>query len=71
MLLRLVSFGATSAATALLVLVFMALPAQRFDPANAYFQPQNIYASGLVGTSTLALTFDDGPSGYTESLLDT
>jgi peptidoglycan-N-acetylglucosamine deacetylase len=70
MLLRLVSFLATAAVTSALALVFMTLPAQRIDQANAYFQPTNIYRSGLVGTRTLALTFDDGPSAHTHELLD-
>lgn len=70
MLLRLVSFGTTAAVTVALALVFMTLSAQRFEPANAYFQPGNIYSSGLVGTKALALTFDDGPSSYTDKLLD-
>jgi peptidoglycan/xylan/chitin deacetylase (PgdA/CDA1 family) len=71
MLLRLASFVATAAVTCALALVFMTLPAQRIDQANAYFQPKNIYRSGLVGTRTLALTFDDGPSAFTNELLDT
>jgi len=71
MLLRLVSFVATAVVTVALALVFMTLPAQRIDPANAYFQPGNIYSSGLVGSGVLALTFDDGPSVFTDDLLDT
>ena len=35
----------------------------------AYFQQSNIFQSGLRGTHTLALTFDDGPSASTPSLL--
>ncbi len=70
MLLRSVSFAATAALTTVLALVFTTFPAPRIDPANAYFQPTNIYRSGLVGTHALALTFDDGPSAYTSELLD-
>ncbi len=71
MLLKLVSFVGTAAVTAALALIFMTLPAQRFEPANAYFQETNIYRSGLQGTRKLALTFDDGPSAMTGELLDT
>lgn len=70
MLLRALSFVATAVATAVLVLVFVTLPPSQIEPANAYFQPGNIYRSGLVGTKTLALTFDDGPSAFTGPLLD-
>ena len=42
MLFRLVSFAGTAALTAGLALVFMTLPAQRYEPANAYFQETNI-----------------------------
>ena len=62
MLLRLVSLVGTVAVTGALALIFMTLPAQQFEPANAYFQETNIYRSGLQGTHKLALTFDDGPS---------
>lgn len=71
MLLRALSFIATAVATAVLVLAFVTLPPSQIEPANAYFQPGNIYRSGLVGTKTLALTFDDGPSAFTGQLLDT
>jgi peptidoglycan/xylan/chitin deacetylase (PgdA/CDA1 family) len=70
MLLRALSFVATAVATAVLVLAFVTLPPSQIEPANAYFQPGNIYRSGLVGTKTLALTFDDGPSAFTGQLLD-
>jgi len=70
MLFRVISFVGTAVLTTALALVFMTLPAQRFEPANAYFQQTNIYRSGLQGTHTLALTFDDGPSAYTGELLD-
>lgn len=36
----------------------------------AYFQAKNIFHSGLVGTHTVALTFDDGPNAYTAAVLD-
>ena len=48
----------------------MLVPSARIDPANAFFQPTNIYSSGLIGTHTLALTFDDGPSAFTDGVLD-
>lgn len=70
MLVRALSFVVTAVGTVALTLFFMTYPASRFDPANAYFQPTNIYRSGLQGTRTLALTFDDGPSAYTGELLD-
>ncbi|MCE9522228.1 MAG: polysaccharide deacetylase family protein [Alphaproteobacteria bacterium] len=70
MLWKFASFVGTAVATTALALVFMTLPAQQFEPANAYFQETNIYRSGLVGTRTLALTFDDGPSAHTGELLD-
>jgi len=37
----------------------------------AWLQPANIYHSGLRGTHTIALTFDDGPNMYTQAVLDT
>ena len=70
MLLKLVSFVGSVAVTGALALVFMTMPAQRFEPANAYFQDTNIYRSGLQGTHKLALTFDDGPSAMTGDLLE-
>jgi len=36
----------------------------------AWFQKDNIFRSGLRGTHTLALTFDDGPNFNTPSVLD-
>ncbi len=71
MLVRVLSLVAAGIATAALALLFMTLPASQIDPANAYFQQTNIYRSGLQGTKTLALTFDDGPSAFTNELLDT
>ena len=70
MLLKTLSYAAIATGTAVLALGFMTYSASRIDPANAYFQETNIYHSGLVGTHTLALTFDDGPSAQTGALLD-
>lgn len=70
MLLRALSFVVTAVATVAMSLFFLTFSASRIDPANAYFQPTNIYRSGLVGTGTLALTFDDGPSAFTHQLLN-
>lgn len=36
----------------------------------AYFQTKNIFHSGLRGTHTVALTFDDGPNANTSGVLD-
>jgi peptidoglycan/xylan/chitin deacetylase (PgdA/CDA1 family) len=36
----------------------------------AYFQTKNIFHSGLRGTHTIALTFDDGPNANTPAVLD-
>jgi peptidoglycan/xylan/chitin deacetylase (PgdA/CDA1 family) len=36
----------------------------------AYFQTKNIFHSGLRGTHTVALTFDDGPNENTREVLD-
>jgi peptidoglycan/xylan/chitin deacetylase (PgdA/CDA1 family) len=36
----------------------------------AYFQTKNIFHSGLRGTHTVALTFDDGPNANTPGVLD-
>lgn len=70
MLFKALSFVATAVATVALVLAFVVLPPSQIEDANAYFQPGTIYRSGLVGTKTLALTFDDGPSNYTNDMLD-
>jgi peptidoglycan-N-acetylglucosamine deacetylase len=40
------------------------------DNEIAYFQTRNIFHSGLVGTHTIALTFDDGPNFNTPAVLD-
>jgi peptidoglycan/xylan/chitin deacetylase (PgdA/CDA1 family) len=70
MVLRLLSITGAAVLTTALGLVLSTLPAPRIDPANAYFQPTNIYSSGLRGTRTIALTIDDGPSAFTSDLLD-
>ena len=70
MIMRISKAAAAVAATLALAFVFVALPASRVENANAYFQQSNIRSSGLVGTKTLALTFDDGPSTFTHELLD-
>lgn len=36
----------------------------------AWFQTRNIFHSGLRDKHTIALTFDDGPDGYTSQVLD-
>jgi peptidoglycan-N-acetylglucosamine deacetylase len=36
----------------------------------AYFQPTNIFHSGLRHSHIVALTFDDGPNEYTRAVLD-
>jgi peptidoglycan/xylan/chitin deacetylase (PgdA/CDA1 family) len=40
------------------------------DDEVAYFQAKNIFHSGLVGTHTIALTFDDGPNQNTPAVLE-
>src|SRR5580692_1958312 len=40
------------------------------DNQVAYFQTKNVFHSGLVGTHTIALTFDDGPNFNTPGVLD-
>src|SRR5215468_4865876 len=40
------------------------------DARLAYFQPRNIYRSGLPQGHTVALTFDDGPNAHTPAVLD-
>lgn len=67
---RFLSSAGTAFAVVSLAFLFLALPASRVENANAYFQPTTIRTSGLVGTRTLALTFDDGPSAFTDELLD-
>lgn len=66
-------WGRVSAAAAL-ALALGATPAAAKSGAPdthlAWFQPHNIYHSGLRGTHTIALTFDDGPDKYTADVLD-
>src|SRR6185436_712232 len=69
-MLRLMSLCAAAMITAVFGAFFAVLPGGPIEPANAYFQQTNIYSSGLIGTHTLALTFDDGPSAYTGPMLD-
>ncbi|MDE2112333.1 MAG: polysaccharide deacetylase family protein [Alphaproteobacteria bacterium] len=40
------------------------------DVQIAWFQSHTIFQSGLRGTHTIALTFDDGPNAYTGAVLD-
>ena len=47
-------------------------PAQAQDSAPtriALFQTRTIFHSGLIGSHTVALTFDDGPNRHTEAVL--
>lgn len=44
--------------------------APRADLKFAWFQPRNIFHSGLRQTHVVALTFDDGPNRYTPAVLD-
>src|SRR5882724_9358933 len=69
-MLRLLSLCAAAMVTVALAAFLAVLPGGPIEPANAYFQQTNIYSSGLVGTHTLALTFDDGPSAFTGRMLD-
>ena len=51
--------------------VALAGPAHPSDRDQiAYFQTKNIFHSGLRGTHTIALTFDDGPNANTSAVLD-
>ena len=64
-MLRLLSLCAAALVAVISAAFLAVLPGGPIEPANAYFQQTNIYSSGLIGTHTLALTFDDGPSAYT------
>lgn len=56
---------------ALLVLAWPILAAAAASSERlALLQDRNIFDSGLPGTHTVALTFDDGPNGYTADALD-
>lgn len=67
---RFLAYVPAGVATVVLAMIFLSVPTTRVENANAYFQPTNIRSSGLTGTKTLALTFDDGPSAFTAELLD-
>jgi peptidoglycan/xylan/chitin deacetylase (PgdA/CDA1 family) len=54
---------------ALAALLFCA-PARAGDMQLAWFKSGNITRSGLQGTHTVALTFDDGPNANTRRVLD-
>jgi len=66
-------WGRLSAA-AIVLLALAVIPAVATSKGSntelAWLQPANIYHSGLRGTHTIALTFDDGPNGYTPAVLD-
>jgi peptidoglycan-N-acetylglucosamine deacetylase len=49
----------------------LAMAAAFPQAANAYFQEKSVVHSGLQGSKTLALTFDDGPTNQTDDVLDT
>ena len=61
-------------AAAIITLALAAMPAGAASKSSnaqlAWLQPDNIYHSGLRGTHTIALTFDDGPNKYTSAVLD-
>src|SRR5215469_2514808 len=61
-------------AAAMIVLALVAMPAVAAsafsNPKFAWLQTDNVYHSGLRGTHTIALTFDDGPNKYTSEVLD-
>jgi len=66
--------GKLSAAAGLLLLLLVSPPAAS-GPSSAntklaYFQPTNIFHSGLRDSHIVALTFDDGPNQYTPAVLD-
>jgi peptidoglycan/xylan/chitin deacetylase (PgdA/CDA1 family) len=67
-------WGRCSAVAGILALLLAAAPAnaanQSRDQQFAWFQPGNVYHSGLRGTHTVALTFDDGPNQHTAEVLD-
>jgi len=67
-------WGRVSAAAGILFLLFGSAVAQSASRAPdmqlAYFQPKNIFHSGLRRSHIVALTFDDGPNQYTPAVLD-
>jgi peptidoglycan-N-acetylglucosamine deacetylase len=63
--------GRLTVATALLALLVATQAYAQSRPAQlAYFQPKNIFHSGLRHSHIIALTFDDGPNAYTQEVLD-
>ncbi len=62
--MRLSTVGAVVAG----VMAFGAAPAN--DDQLAWFQGSTIFHSGLREAHTIALTFDDGPAGHTNDVLD-
>ncbi|HEX3431631.1 MAG TPA: polysaccharide deacetylase family protein [Rhizomicrobium sp.] len=67
-------WGRNAVVAGVLALAVAAVPANAMPKSSAqhlaWFQPNNIYHSGLRGTHTVALTFDDGPNHYTAAVLD-
>ena len=60
-------------AVAFFATISVASAGERPAPADmqvAWFQAGSIFHSGLRGTHTIALTFDDGPNAYTGAVLD-
>jgi peptidoglycan-N-acetylglucosamine deacetylase len=60
---------ALSAAAVFAAALICASPSRAGDTQMAYFQTGNIFHSGLRGTHTIALTFDDGPNANTPAVL--
>src|SRR5207244_10828818 len=62
------------ATAGIVALSLASVPAQAVSQPSharlARFETENIYHSGLRGTHTIALTFDDGPNQYTADVLD-
>jgi len=60
--------------TVLALLLALALPIATAEAAEreqlTWLQDRSIFQSGLAGTHTVALTFDDGPNGHTAEVLD-
>ena len=66
-------WGRISVVAATVAFVLAVLPAGAASGSSArlaWLQQGNIYHSGLRGTHTIALTFDDGPNRYTADVLD-
>lgn len=62
-------WGRLTVASAFLALL-VATQARAQHTQLAYFQPKNIFHSGLRHSHIIALTFDDGPNIYTPEVLD-